>query len=299
MKQPVALAISCAVACVLGAGGFVGAACGTFSGSDSSSASAEAGGDATQSGTSDSSLPNTADATTTDAGADATGADATSATTPSSPCVGAEHWLCDDFDRDGSIIGFPYWSSAGITGDASVEIVEPNAPVPPSPPNALASVAYGNQGAVLYAGYNQASRGFRCEASFRIDQRGQAQVLLLVLSLYGAQQQYYRLQLSALSQDEVDEYGGFPDGSPIGVSALAATAFTDKVWTHVSLDATFGDGGALHYFLNGVDQKIQSKIDLSALGTPLSSTLQLGVAPYAGGGSWTVLYDDAVCDPIP
>jgi hypothetical protein len=213
--------------------------------------------------------------------------------------VGAEHWLCDDFDRDGAITGFPYWSSASITGDSSVEIVQPNAPAPPSPPNALASVGYGNESAVVYAAYAQATRGFRCEASVRIDQRGQAQVLLFVLSLYGAQQQYYRLQVGSLAQDEIDEYGGFPDGSPIGISTLAATPFKDGVWNHVSLDVTFGDGGALHYFVNGVDQKIQSKIDLSAFAPPLSSTLQLGVASYPGSGSWTVLYDDAVCDPIP
>lgn len=274
---------------------FVGAACAAFSGSDNntpidSTDASSSGPDAVGMGAVDGTSPVADAGSVVEAGGGAVDSGGAF-------CTGAEHWLCDDFDRAGAINDLAPWAAPGIGVDASLEMVPPPLPAPPSPPNALVSSAPGNVAAVAYAHHGAPSAGFRCDFSMRIRQRGQEQALLFVLSLESGGP-YYRLQLSG-SPDEVDEYGVSPEAGALPVHTLDSLVIKDNVWARYSLQAKLGAGGFAKVLVNGVDTGALSAYLASGIPTPTATNLQLGVAVYSGPGGWIVDYDNVSCDPLP
>jgi len=280
---------------VLATGVAFASACTVFGGSDSApppqSSSDASGGspDGTTASTSDGSAPPDIDA----GGPVDAGADVLDAAVPFA-CVGI-HWLCDTFDRSGAINDLAPWGTPGLGTLGTLAMTPPPMPAPPSPPNALVSTAPGNDMAVGYAVYTAAAAGLRCDFSMRIRQRGAEQALLFVVSSQSPGT-YYRVQFSA-SPDEMDEYGTFPDGGQIAGRPLASHVLKDNTWLRFTVAVKLGSGGYTNIGADNIDLNASSTV-VSGLPQPTSTSIQLGVAAYNGGGTWIVDYDDVVCDPL-
>ena len=231
----------------------------------------------------------------TDAAVDAVG-DA-----PTSPCVGAEHWLCDDFDRDGALTDPPYWGSESVAGDAaSLVMGKPVAPPPPSPPNALrATVGSGEEAAVFKQSVGSTG-GLRCDFRLRIDKRGDFGTNLVLLSL-ASNGAYYRLQLVDGQQgDGFSDYGQLLDGGTF-VAQSTPHLIATGVWTRISLVVALGTASAhATVTVDGIDIGFSAGTSLASFPAPTDVSVQLGAAAYTGAAStWSVDYDDVFCDLIP
>jgi hypothetical protein len=292
MKGTSLVRLSCILAVAGAVVSLLGVACGAFSSNDATPATDDGGTTDAPITPADGFTPPAADAGGNDGSVDA------SAAAEAGFCTGAEHWLCDDFDRPGALTDTPYWGSMSVTTDASLDVYQPPPPAPASPPNALTAFAHGNSGADVYAQYTGNASGFRCEFDVRVDQRGTAPVNLVVLSLYFGASGYYRLQLTG-GADQLSEYGLFEDGGPITPMVLGSHYLGDKVWQRIQLEVKLGPGGHVKTAINGQDLALASAYALGALPIPKSSTVQLGLASYGGTGAWTVVYDNVTCDPLP
>jgi hypothetical protein len=220
-----------------------------------------------------------------------------------SPCAGAaSHWICDDFDRDGGIADFPYWTATNVTDAATLAMQPPGGPAAPSPPNALVTAVAADSEAVVFKSALTSASGLSCEFDVRIDQDGDDYLSnIALISLYSAST-YYRLNATlspAASGDSFADYAGLADGGAI-VSSPETFAMPRRQWTHVRMQASIGStGGEVAIFVNGVDRNFTTSIDLATLGTPTSMSFQLGSATGNGsGGSWQIAFDNAYCDLI-
>jgi hypothetical protein len=220
-----------------------------------------------------------------------------------SPCVGAEHWLCDDFDRDGAPATAPYWDpSPTLTDAATLAIVAPTPPAPPSLPNALlaASPATGTDEAQLNKAHAGPAGGLECSLSFRIDTFGGEDAILSTVSLSTGNQDYYRIDLvgsGSMGGVYFRAYGEGPDAAQAPVTMLASYGVTTGQWATASFSVAFATGAEMV----GVNGTVASNSmpDLANWPAPDYQTVALGVAPYGGPGSWSVLFDNVFCDFVP
>ncbi len=226
---------------------------------------------------------------------------------PASPCTGAStHWICDDFDRTGSIVGGAYWSSSNAIpdGGASLAMMPPDGSAPPSPPNALVTIAGPDGQANVFRSGTISASGLACDFDFRVDQEGTDFTSSFALvSLYttgGAA--FYRLNAvlgPGHTAEGFADYADFSDGGSL-VSLVTPTSLPRGAWTHLRIEVSLGPSGKVALFLNGAAQIFPTSIDLTNIGQTASGSLVLGQENGNGtAGQWTVAFDNAVCDLIP
>ena len=245
------------------------------------------------------------DGSQTEAGRDSAPPDASRVDGSSilSPCVGAEHWLCGEFDREGAVADPPYWSSELVEAGAVLTIAPNDGSANPSPPNVLVTSADKDQSALVFASSTTAASGLRCDFSFRLNQRTDTFTdTLAELSLYGAipVSPFYRVSFGGGTTDTLDgvsDQGKLPDGGEPMPSGFAAHSLKTGAWSHASIEATFGPTGHVTIMFDGVAFPFTPQYDLRSIPSPSYVTLQLGTTTSDGpSGRWAVDYDNVVCD---
>ncbi|MGH7330391.1 MAG: hypothetical protein ACREJX_18745, partial [Polyangiaceae bacterium] len=238
-----------------------------------------------------------------DGTADAAGLDGASPadSSPTDPCVGAEHWICDDFDRDSGIGGFPFWDPPVITDGSTLAMMPPGAPAPPSSPNALVASAPSNGAAYVSKGAASAASGMTCQLDFRIDESAiDYQSILVVVNIQSTGTSYYRFVVTAGPPGGgVDGFGdyGMTDAGGFA-SPLERHDFARGSWNHLAIEVTNTES-LPKISLNGAPVAYTSSFDLTMFPAPVYLSVQIGAADYVGSGAWSVAYDNAYCDLIP
>lgn len=225
------------------------------------------------------------------------------ATSNVSPCVAdASHWICDDFDRAGSLTDFPYWTETNVSdAGASLVMAPPDGSSPPSTPNALVSATAASTAALVFKTDPITASGVSCDFDLRIDQDGDDFYTdIALLSLYTGSA-YYRLNATLTpggSADGFSDYAGFADGGSV-VSPGENFEIPRHVWTHVRMQASLGPHGQAAVFVNGVSRDFTTSIDVTQIGQTTSASFQLGSSTGAGTtGSWKIVFDNVYCDLI-
>jgi hypothetical protein len=247
------------------------------------------------------------DATVPEAGEDAANADANANdgagrvdaapdAPPPLPCVGAEHWLCDDFDRDGGLLN--RWKGIDLFGDAGVAI-EPD-PAARSEPNVLRAIASDTAAArAQVQAETTGGNGLHCEFDLRVDERGSAEALGVVVELDGPTGSYVLdFSFSSASPDATREYGTLADGGPIPI-ALTQFGPLSPDWHHFSVDLGTGASAHLTVALDGVTLVSAPHADLGAFTGGTRRLFAAGVYALGPSSRWRLAFDDVRCDAVP
>ncbi len=237
--------------------------------------------------------PSETDASVADALAEAPSAadaavDAATEKPPTSACVGAEHWLCDDFDDAGSALA-PHWIANG-----EVTIVPESNPQH-SPPNVVSlSASLGLEASIGHA-TNGTARGLSCSFWVRIVKSEAAEAILfdMTLSTTGA---FYKTAIrrqpgnasATLSRSSNVISGGenVNDGFSLSLSE----------WHRVELAIAGGGKPTATLKIDGMDEALSDDPRLAAVASFNQESVEFLVR---ANGTWTVLYDDIICNTIP
>jgi hypothetical protein len=212
-----------------------------------------------------------------------------------SPCVGAEHWLCDDFDLAGSVLR-PGWSIQTV--DASA-LIAPGEAI--SPPNALLVTAPpGTQAGI--GGTNAISAsGLACTFAVLLGTRGDSGAVLAIFELTADDGSSYVLDLTASAagvDDAFRESVRLADG---GTLPIWATRFTlpASTWATVSMSLSLGPRGKMSASVDGFPRILDAHYDVRSMTPPSAQRVAVGALTYPGSAGWSIRVDNAVCDLLP
>lgn len=238
-----------------------------------------------------------------DAAFDASGADAASFDGWGSPCIGAEHFFCDDFDHDGGLQRM--WGGAEIILDGGAIDVGASPPgvAAPSTPNIAWAYAAPSSEAVVQLHTIAAPNGLHCALAIRVEQRGADSAVPIGVRIGSPNviPPYYQaeLELGGDGSDSIGEFGMLSDGGTFATYKTPIAALPLRTWVWFSFDVSIGARPIVNVAVNGVQVVAQPHYDLTQYARPTHEMLTIGLLAASGGAPWTVLFDNVVCDPIP
>lgn len=211
-------------------------------------------------------------------------------------CTGAEHWICDTFDRDGAIDDPSYWSEPLVVGgiDASVSFAAgPNL----SPPNALAFEVDNATAILASSTFGPPATGVRCHLGFYIERRCQqnpAKVFQLLLTGSAMTYEFFILLNKAGSTlDEWHEAATPADG---GVTTVGQGSLRDllplKKFTQIEVDVS---ATSLSITYDGQSEATGHVVSVPP-GSFTTTRATIGIAPISVEQGCAVRFDDVVCD---
>lgn len=222
---------------------------------------------------------------------DPMGADASR---PDSAC-NTVHAFCDDFDRT-TAGASPVWNLAPTIESGGAMNVRGFAGAPSSP-NVVESRATSPARAILLNDIT-VSRGATCTFAFHVVARvaSGSGPSFASLTLNSSQGAFYGVDLRL---DSVVSAGKLADGGTAAPRLLPIVTTPDGKWRPVSIAMLFGPGGYVHVDIDGTPVLAIDGSPMTDIATATTARLGLGLQPLAAQGTWQVLYDDVVCDPIP
>jgi hypothetical protein len=217
--------------------------------------------------------------------------EASSDAAPPRLCVGAEHWICDDFD-DG--VTFATAWKKNTQGDGGIAISATDAAV--SSPNVFAATAPLQSTAQIFHDTTANRRGLSCSFSMRVNQIVATAITAEVV-LGSGTGSYRAVVYVNPSGAQLSQQGTAPDGSSF-LNVNDSFSFDKDVWHRLSIRLALGNTPEVKLSVDGVQTVNGTTNDLSQFSGSDRQTAQFGASTGATGSS-LVLYDDIVCDPIP
>jgi hypothetical protein len=106
------------------------------------------------------------------------------------------------------------------------------------------------------------------------------------------------LQLGGDAGDEFREYGLLPDSGTLPMYQTSLATTPDGEWSELTFDLSYATKPILVVTVNGQTVLAAPHNDLTQFQTPTHQMLTIGIIAGVGSGSWEILFDNAVCDPL-
>jgi hypothetical protein len=215
-------------------------------------------------------------------------------------CGDAAHWICDDFDHDGSL-GPPTWTNQDVTAGATLT-VDPLAGAP-SMPNVLTSRIAGGTGTGVSARLDQTRSGsataLRCDFDLSVPAVGDAETVLFEVALRATAGSYTMELRGKGGMSGWYILQGTPGDGGVQLEGQDVTLTPGK-FSHVSIRIAMMAGAHPSAKIDGVERLGATAVTLD--GVPPSTTQQafFGAASVSLSSSpWAARFDNIVCDVDP